>query len=75
MNGNTDIAFRHWRLSAAAGYQDSLDRLRVEVGKGKVSRDEYAATLQSFLTSYGEMKSKERDRLEKQVDRTNNGNG
>mmetsp|Transcript_26190 Transcript_26190/g.58207 ORF Transcript_26190/g.58207 Transcript_26190/m.58207 type:complete len:310 (+) Transcript_26190:126-1055(+) len=66
--GNTDIALRHWRLSAAAGYQDSLERLRAEVMKGKFGADEYASTLQPFLTSYGEMKSEARVRFEKQIE-------
>jgi len=65
--GNTAIALRHWHLSAAAGYKHSMDRLREEMGQGNVSRDEYAATLQSFLTSYRKMKSEERDRFERQL--------
>ena len=55
-------AFKHFILSARAGYKDSLDVVKKGFMNGVITRDEYANTLRAYQSRQDEMKSDDRDR-------------
>jgi|UniRef100_A0A7S2UG81 TPR repeat protein len=60
--GNYELAIKHWRLSAGAGDQDSLDCIKRGFQKGCVTKVEFAETLRAFQSSISEQKSDSRDK-------------
>ena len=60
--GNYHRAYKHFILSAKAGYKDSLDQVKIGFMGGHVTKDEYANTLRAHQDRVDEMKSDVRDR-------------
>ena len=60
-NGNIIAAFRHWRLSASAGYRSSMENLIKRFEFGLLHHTDLAETLQAFYRSRAEMNSRDRD--------------
>ena len=46
--GNYNRAFKHFILSARAGYKEALDDVRIGFKRGYVTTDEYANTLRAY---------------------------
>ncbi|KAL9185529.1 hypothetical protein ACHAXT_003306 [Thalassiosira profunda] len=59
--GNAELAFKHWKVSAVAGYKDSLADLRYCYMEGMMSKEEYAGILRDRQRAEDEMASKERN--------------
>lgn len=61
-NGNKHRAYRHFILSARAGYNDSLGKVKTGFVAGHVAKDDSASTLPAYQKSRDEMKSEARDK-------------
>lgn len=62
--GNERLALKHWLMSAAMGYDNSLENVGIGFKVGKVTKKEYANALRAHQRSLAEMKSEERDRYD-----------
>ena len=62
--GNTQRAFKHFIISASAGYKDSLNMVRQGYRVGHVTKAEYANTMREYQKSQDEMKSDMRDKAQ-----------
>ena len=62
--GNHRRAFRHYIISAKAGYTRSLEGVKQGFMKGIVTKDEYANTLRAHHERQKEMMSDMRDKAE-----------
>ena len=60
--GNHQRAFKHFIISAKAGYKPSLEAVRIGFMDGHVTKEEYAITLREYQNSQDEMKSEARDK-------------
>jgi len=60
--GNVDRALKHFVLAAKAGYEESLDVVKLGFAKGVVTKDEYTNILLAYHERHEEMKSEERDK-------------
>ena len=65
--GNHEIAIRHWKIAAEAGYQDSLNELRViyndkEPGKEFISKECMDSLYRVCHDAQEEVKSEEREK-------------
>ena len=60
--GNYHRAYKHFILSARAGFKDSLDNVKIGYMNGIVTKDEYANTLRAYQSRQDEMKSDDRDK-------------
>ena len=56
------IAFKLWRMSAAAGCDDSMRRLIRGVARGHVTPDEWMAAYRFHKKAKNEMRSEEREK-------------
>ena len=65
-NGNYNRAYRHFILSARAGDNDSLDKVKTGFVAGHVAKDDYASTLRAYQKSRDEMRSEARDKARKE---------
>ncbi len=63
--GNWDQAKRHWMLSASAGCEGCLHRIKRGVQKGAVSKREYSKTLRDYEESIKLTKSVQREMAKK----------
>ena len=59
--GNISRAMKHWMISAAAGCDDSLKKIRVGFFKGHVTKDDYENTSLAHYEAKDEMKSDQRE--------------
>ena len=59
--GNWNQAKRHWMLSASAGCEGCLERIKLGVKKGAVSKDEHSKTLRNYRDSVEVTKTVQRD--------------
>ena len=59
---NHHRAYKHFILSAKAGYKISLDSVKIGFNEGSITKDEYANTLRAFQQRQNEMKSDMRDK-------------
>eukprot|EP00984_Skeletonema_dohrnii_P027156 scaffold16617_cov136-Skeletonema_dohrnii-CCMP3373.AAC.1 len=59
--GNWDRAKKHWMLSAAAGCEGCMERIKRGKKKGVVSNDEYKKTLRAHRKSLNLTRSAQRD--------------
>jgi len=73
--GNYELAIRHWKVAAAAGYQPSLDRLRdiynangKKPGKEFIGKDELDSIYRMGYEEQQEVKSEEREKYLKERD-------
>ena len=62
--GNIARAYKHYILSAKAGFKMSLDEVKKGYMKGFITKDEYANTLRAYQQRHDEMKSDDRDKAE-----------
>ena len=60
--GNHHYAFKHFLLSARAGYTLSLDCVKKGYMAGHVTKEQYANTLREYQKRQDEMKSDARDK-------------
>jgi len=60
-NGNHFLAYKHWRISTAAGCGESLRLIKREFDGGRVTEDEYDAARRDHQKARDEMQSNERD--------------
>ena len=65
--GNHEIAIRHWKIAAEAGYQDSLDALKKiyngnEAGKEFIVKEYLESTYRACHEAQMEVKSEEREK-------------
>ena len=60
--GNHALAYKHWRISIAAGCDYSLRFIEREFEEGRVAEDEYAAACRDYQKARNEMQSDERDK-------------
>ena len=60
---NLHRAMKHYILSATAGHEESLDRVKKGFIHGIVTKDEYANTLRAYQERHDEMKSEDRDNV------------
>ena len=60
--GNDDRAYKHYILSARAGFKPSLDKVKKGFMMGCVTKIEYANTLRAYQNMQDEMKSEDRDK-------------
>ena len=65
--GNHALAVRHFKISAEAGYQASLDELKehLQSGNGLLESNEFAGILRKCLAAQAEMKTDQREAYEK----------
>ena len=61
-HGNTDVAIKHWRVAAAAGYDDALNELR-EVSQSKLSEKDLAESVEAHRKATEEMMSENRNQF------------
>ena len=59
--GNVDRALKHYMMSARAGYDDSLPRVRECYMNGHATKDDFEKALRAHKQSSDEMKSHQRD--------------
>ena len=59
--GNYQQAFKHFIISASAGYKDSLGVIKHGYTSGHVTKEEYANTLREYQKNQDETKSEARD--------------
>ena len=59
--GNYQRAHKHFIIAAKAGYNKSLDKVKLGFMDGLVSKDEYEQTLRAYHERQAEMKSEARD--------------
>jgi len=59
--GNHFLAYKHWRISTAAGCGESLRLIKREFDGGRVTEDEYDAARRDHQKARDEMQSNERD--------------
>mmetsp|Transcript_22696 Transcript_22696/g.49179 ORF Transcript_22696/g.49179 Transcript_22696/m.49179 type:complete len:356 (+) Transcript_22696:390-1457(+) len=59
--GNHFLAYKHWRISIAAGCDESLRFIECEFDEGRVTKDEYGAARRDYQKARDEMQSNERD--------------
>ena len=64
-NGNTEIAAKHWIISANLGYEPSMTALLTIYKEGFITKEEYGATLPTYQAAVDAMKSAQRDAAEK----------
>ena len=62
LDGNVELAIKHWLMAARAGDKTSLDNVKEGFLKGIVTKDEYASTLRAYHERQKEMKSDARDK-------------
>jgi len=62
--GNTSRAMKHWMISAAAGWDDSLKEIREGYLKGYVTKDNFEDALRSHKDAKDEIKSDQREAAE-----------
>ena len=55
--GNYQRAHKHFIIEAKAGYNKSLDKVKLGFMDGLVSKDEYEQTLRAYHERQAEMKS------------------
>ena len=60
--GNHHRAYKHFLISARAGYKESLDMVKYGYTEGHVTKEEYANTLRQYQMSQDEMNSEARDK-------------
>jgi TPR repeat protein len=60
-SGHQDRALKHWKISASAGYYNSMQILITLFEQGVVSRDSIDSTLTSYNNSCAEMRSEARN--------------
>ena len=60
-NGDFVAAMRHWRLSAAGGYRNSMHSLIACFEEGSLYHGDLAETVQAFYIARAEMTSEDRD--------------
>jgi len=65
--GNWDRAKKHWMLSAAAGCEGCMERIKRGKKKGAVSNDEYKKTLRAHRKSLNLTRSAQRDAARKRL--------
>ena len=58
-----DRAFKHWMISARAGYADSLHIIKQMYSDGYVTKEDYTKALQSYQVYLSEIKSVQRDKV------------
>ena len=61
-DGNEDRAYKHFIIAARAGYEKSLDAVKLGYENGIVTKDEHASLLRAYQKSNDEMKSDARDK-------------
>ena len=61
--GNYDLAIKHWHLSAAAGHDEAIKRLRDCFSKGKLSKPDLEKALRAHKAACDEMNSEVRKRF------------
>jgi len=59
---NYNLAVRHFLIAAKAGYEDSLEGVKIGYETGLVTKDEYANTLRAYQKIQDETKSEMRDK-------------
>ena len=69
--GNELRAYKHFILSAKAGYTKSLDGVKKGYKRGIITKDEYANTLRAYQFRQDEMKSDDRDKAKELRDGQN----
>ena len=60
--GNYHRAYKHYIISAKAGFKLSLDSVKEGFMKGLITKEEYTKTLRAYQKSQDEMKSEARDK-------------
>ena len=60
--GNYQLAVKHYIIAAKAGYDASLEWVKIGYNHGIVTKDEYASTLRAYHERRKEMKSDMRDK-------------
>jgi len=58
---NYELAFRHWKISARAAFQPSLDKIAEGYKKGMLSKEEYTEVLRASQNTKSESWSKDRE--------------
>ena len=58
---NDELAIKHWKISASAGYQESLDMIKLAYQNKCISKGEFTQVLQSFRDSRTAEKNDLRD--------------
>lgn len=59
--GNTSRAMKHWMISTAAGWDDSLKEIREVFLNGNATKDDFEKALRAHQASKDEMKSEQRE--------------
>ena len=59
--GNDTLAYKHWRISAAVGCDESLQFIRRGYNEGRVTEDEYGKALRDHQKAKDGMQNGERD--------------
>ena len=62
--GNSNREYKHFILSAKAGFNGSLDNVKKGYIMGHVTKHEYANTLRAYQRAHDGMKSDDRDKAE-----------
>lgn len=58
-------AFKHWKISASAGFKPSLDQLKDNYNQGMLDKDEYEEALHACEKSRAEASSVQREMAKK----------
>ena len=61
--GEIELAIKHWHLAAAAGYDNSMERLWQCFYKGQLSKPDLEKALRAHKAANDEMNSEERQRF------------
>ena len=62
MAGNEHRAYKHFIIAAKAGFNLSLDKVKIGFTEGFITKDEYEKTLRAHQSRQDEMKSDDRDK-------------
>ena len=59
--GNWERAFKHFEIAAKAGYEKSLENIKIGFMKGLAKKEQYAEALRGYQNSQAELASDSRE--------------
>ena len=65
--GNDDIAVQHWMIAAKLGHETALDYVKKMFMLGEATKADYAAALRGYQSAAQQMRSPDRDEVDKLI--------
>jgi len=64
-NGRTERAIKHFMIAAGQGQDDAMDELKWQYAQGRISKENFAASLRAHQAAVDAIKSPQREEAEK----------